>query len=156
MSTSHRSLLSRLHRLAGAAALVFIASFWLATIIVELRGNISEIVLVKTAIAWGLFGLVPALITTGGSGFALSGGKPTGILQTKLRRMKLIAANGILILVPAAISLAVFAQHGRFDGLFAAIQGIELLAGAVNIGLIGLNIRDGLRLRKPVPKPMSA
>ena len=34
MSTSHRSLLSRLHRLAGAAALVFIASFWLATIIV--------------------------------------------------------------------------------------------------------------------------
>lgn len=156
MSIFQRSFLSHLHRIAGAVALVLIAGFWLATVIVELRGHISEIELVKTAIAWGLIGLVPVLITTGASGFAQTGGKLRGILKTKLRRMKMIAANGVVILVPSAITLAIFAQQGRFDGVFVLVQAIELLAGAVNICLIGLNIRDGMRLRGGEQRPIQA
>ncbi|WP_297117830.1 hypothetical protein [Thalassospira sp.] len=148
MSTFNRLLLRRLHRVAGMAALGFIASFWLATVIVELRGNMGEITLVKTAIAWGLIGLIPVLMATGGSGFALSGGTPSGILKTKLRRMQVIAANGILVLAPSAITLAILAQQGRFDGLFVGVQILELLAGLINIWLIGLNIRDGLALAR--------
>jgi hypothetical protein len=39
-------------------------------------------------------------------------------------------------------------------GIFATylLQGIELAAGAVNIGLMGLNIRDGLRLTERLGK----
>ena len=62
--------------------------------------------------------------------------------------MPFIAANGLLILVPAAIFLSVRAQAGMFDGAFYAVQAVELLAGAINVTLIGLNIRDGLRLSR--------
>jgi hypothetical protein len=36
-----------------------------------------------------------------------------------------------------------------FDGAFVAVQALELLAGALNITLLSLNMRDGLRLRRP-------
>jgi hypothetical protein len=62
--------------------------------------------------------------------------------------MPFIAANGLLILVPAAIFLSVRAQAGLFDGAFYAVQAIELVAGAFNVTLIGLSIRDGLRLSR--------
>lgn len=33
-----------------------------------------------------------------------------------------------------------------FDSRFYLVQGLELLTGALNLTLMGLNIRDGLRL----------
>ena len=62
--------------------------------------------------------------------------------------MKFIAANGLLILVPSAVSLAILANLGDMDGLFVPLQAVELIAGGVNLVLIGLNIRDGLRMRR--------
>jgi hypothetical protein len=38
------------------------------------------------------------------------------------------------------------ANAGRFDTLFYGVQGLELVAGAVNVVLLSLNMRDGLRL----------
>ena len=38
------------------------------------------------------------------------------------------------------------AASGSFDASFYMIQGVELVAGAVNIVLMGLNIRDGFLL----------
>lgn len=64
----------------------------------------------------------------------------------KGRRMKAVAANGLLVLLPSAWSLASWANAGRFDGAFYALQGAELLAGAINVTLLVLNLRDGLRL----------
>jgi len=58
----------------------------------------------------------------------------------------LIAANGMLILVPCAIFLDRWAAAGTFDATFYLVQGLEFLAGATNLGLMGLNIRDGLRM----------
>lgn len=60
--------------------------------------------------------------------------------------MPFIAGNGLLILIPAALYLATLASRGEFGGLFYAIQTIELVAGAVNLMLMSLNIRDGFRL----------
>ena len=60
--------------------------------------------------------------------------------------MPVIAFNGLLILVPSAFFLAYKAGSGDFDTSFYAVQALELVAGAVNLSLIGLNIRDGLRL----------
>ena len=39
------------------------------------------------------------------------------------------------------------AATGIFDDWFYAVQGIELAAGASNLALMSLNLRDGLRLR---------
>ncbi len=60
--------------------------------------------------------------------------------------MRLLAANGILILLPSAFALASMADAGRFDALFYGVQVLELAAGAVNVALLALNMRDGLRL----------
>jgi hypothetical protein len=60
--------------------------------------------------------------------------------------MPIIAANGIFILIPAALYLATLASRGEFGTVFYAVQAIELLAGAVNLTLMALNIRDGFRL----------
>ena len=45
---------------------------------------------------------------------------------------------------------------GQFAALFYAVQGIELVAGAVNITLMSLNMRDGLRLSGRLSPPRRA
>ena len=60
--------------------------------------------------------------------------------------MPFIAANGILILLPSAIFLNQWAAAGIFDTQFYVVQGLELLAGAINLTFMGMNIRDGLKM----------
>lgn len=60
--------------------------------------------------------------------------------------MPFIAANGLLILVPAAFYLESKASSGAFDTRFYLVQGVELIAGAANLVMMGLNIRDGLMM----------
>lgn len=136
-----------IHPIAGMIALLTIAIFWLATAISELFLSEAAVVAVKTAIPWGFLLLIPALAVTGGSGFALAKGRRAGLLGTKIKRMPLIAANGVLVLIPAALFLAVKAGAAEFDSVFYAVQTLELVAGAVNISLLGLNMRDGLRMK---------
>ena len=135
-----------IHPLAGVLALLMITTFWLSTAISELFLSETAVVAVKTAIPWGLLLLIPALAATGGSGFFLSRGQREGPVGAKLKRMPLIAANGLLILAPAALFLASKARAGVFDTTFYGVQAVELIAGAVNIALLGLGMRDGMRL----------
>jgi len=136
-----------IHPVAGAIAMLSIATFCLSTALTESFGSHEAIIAVKTAIPWGFLLVIPALMATGGSGFALSTGRRVGLVAAKLRRMPVIAANGALILIPAALFLASKARAGEFDAAFYAVQVIELVTGAVNITLLGLNMRDGLRIK---------
>lgn len=136
----------RIHPIAGALALLTILTFWLSTAFSELLGSEAAVTAGKTTIPWGFFLLVPALAAAGGSGAALSKGRRGGLAGKKLKRMPLIAANGILVLIPAALFLAHKARSGDFDGMFYAVQAVELAAGALNIALLSLNMRDGLRM----------
>lgn len=135
-----------LHPVAASIAFLVILIFWLATALSELSGSVAAIVAVKRAIPWGLLVLIPALILTGASGFRLAGGSADPRILAKKRRMPIIAANGLLVLVPAAFYLAALAGRGTFDTGFYLVQAIELVAGAVNLVLMGLNMRDGLTL----------
>jgi ferredoxin-NADP reductase len=139
-------MLKIVHPAAGLIAILTIATFWLSTALSELFGSEATVVAVKTAIPWGFLILIPALAATGGSGFVWSKGQRQGLVGTKLKRMPFIAANGILVLIPAALFLAFKAQAGEFDTTFYIVQGLELIAGATNITLLGLSIRDGLKL----------
>lgn len=140
-------MLKMIHPVAGAIALLTISTFWLSTLFAELFGSEAFVVSVKTSIPWGFFVLVPALMTVGGTGFVLSKGGRAGVIGVKLRRMPFIAANGLLVLIPAALFLASKARAGEFDTAFYTVQALELLAGVTNITLLGLNMRDGLRLK---------
>ncbi|MBT9289330.1 hypothetical protein [Prosthecodimorpha staleyi] len=139
-------MLKRLHPVAGAIAILMIATFWLSTTLSELFGAPATVVAVKSAVPWGLLVLVPALALTAGTGFKRAGGRRIGLVPAKIGRMPWIAANGVLILVPSALYLAWKAQAGTFDASFYAVQALELAAGACNLVLLGLNMRDGLRM----------
>ena len=134
------------HPIAGALAILTIATFWLSTAVAELFGSQAVVAAVKTAIPWGFLLLIPALAATGGSGFALAKGRRAGLIGAKVKRMPIIAANGILVLIPSALFLASKARAAEFDISFDAVQALELVAGAANITLLALNMRDGLTM----------
>lgn len=134
------------HPLAGGVAILMIATFWLSTAISELSGSEPFVVFVKTLIPWGFIILIPALAAVGGTGFALSGGRSSGLVGKKRKRMPIIAANGVLILIPSALFLAAKAKAGDFDATFYAVQMVELAAGAVNLWLLTKNALDGRKL----------
>ena len=53
-------------------------------------------------------------------------GGRAGLIGAKLKRMPLIAANGILVLIPSALFLASKARAAEFDTGFYAVQALEL------------------------------
>lgn len=137
----------RAHLIAGVLATLTIATFFLSTALVELFGSHEAVATVKSLIVLpGLFILVPAIAATGGSGVYLSKSRQGRLVDTKKKRMPFIAANGLLVLIPCAIVLNRWAVVGQFDTAFYAVQALELLAGAVNLALMGLNIRDGMKM----------
>ncbi len=136
-----------IHLGSAIIATLCIATFFLSTIVVELFGTIAMIATVKSLIvAPGLFILVPAIAVTGVTGFALSTKRKGGLIEAKKRRMPFIGLNGILILLPAAIYLDHLASSGDFGLSFYLVQGLELIAGGVNLALMSMNLRDGLKL----------
>lgn len=139
-------MLKRLHPIAGGLALLTICLFWTSTLMSEIFGTRASITAVKTAIPWGFLVLVPAMAFAGASGFRIGGKWRGALIAAKKRRMPVIAANGVLILIPAALYLSMKAQAGSFDTGFYIVQAAELIAGATNIVLLGLNMRDGLRM----------
>ena len=135
------------HLIAGVIATLCIATFFVSTVIVELLASNAAIATVKSLIVLpGLFILIPAIAATGATGFLLGRGRKGRLLAAKMRRMPFIAANGLLVLLPCAIVLDQWASQGVFSAQFYWLQGVELLAGAVNLFLMGMNFRDGLTL----------
>jgi len=150
-------MMHMLHRLAATVATLCIATFLSTTIVVELFGTAESIANLKSLIVWpGLFILVPAIALAGMSGFSLAKSRGGSIVRRKKRRMPIIGANGVLILIPCAIYLDHVASFGAFDTSFYVIQGVELIAGAVNLVLMGLNIRDGMKISGRFRPPASA
>ena len=137
---------TKLHAIAGTIGFLTIATFWTTTLVSELFGDQASITSVKNFILWGMLVLIPAMAVTAGSGFSLSAGRRGRLVDTKKKRMPIIGANGLLILIPCAFFLAAKANAGEFDTTFYAVQGLELIAGAANLTLMGLNIRDGLKM----------
>jgi len=136
-----------IHLIAAGLATLCIATFFTASLVVELVGNTDAITQAKQLIVFpGLFILIPAMMLTGITGAKLAKQKQGKLTQAKQKRMPVIAANGLLILLPAAIYLEQLARVGTFDNTFYLIQALELVAGAINLSLMGLNIRDGLKM----------
>jgi hypothetical protein len=145
---ARRNWSRKIHPVAGGVAFLTIMAFWVSTVTVELFGPTAAIAPVKQAIAWGLLILVPSIALTGISGFLLGGKSAAPIILAKKRRMPFIGANGLIVLAPSAIALAVLSARGEFGAWFLTIQAVELIAGLVNLALIALNIRDGLALTR--------
>ncbi len=144
---------TKIHAAAGMIGFLTILTFWTSTAWSELFGSPEMIASVKAMILKGMFILIPAMAIVGGSGMSLGGKRTDNRAMAKKKRMPFIGANGLLILVPAAIYLESKASVGAFDTWFYAIQALELVAGATNLTLMGLNIRDGLMMTGRISSP---
>lgn len=134
---------TKIHAIAGVIGFITILLFWASTFFSELLASHETVYIVKTMILKGMFVLIPAMIVVGASGMNLGRKRKDVQARAKKKRMPVIAINGLVILVPAAIYLQAKASQGDFDTTFYAVQVIELIAGASNLILMGLNIRDG-------------
>jgi len=139
---------TKIHAAAGIIGFLIIGIFWTSTVYSELFGSNDDIALVKSMVLQGMFILIPALMIAGGSGVALGRRRIDALGITKKKRMPFIAANGLLILLPAAIYLQSKASAESFDEYFYIVQGLEFIAGATNFILMGLNIRDGFSMTR--------
>lgn len=138
----------KVHAAAASLALLLIITFFSSSLISEIIGDNQLIATIKNAIFYGIWVLVPAMAITGATGAKLAGKVKKGLIGKKMKRMPIIALNGLLVLVPAAIYLRSLALAGDFGTTFYMIQGIELLAGAINITLMSMNFRDGMKVSK--------
>jgi len=136
----------RIHAVAGVIGFLMIFLFWTSTATSEMFASHETIAAVKGLVLKGMFVLIPAMAIVGGSGMAMGRRRKDAPARAKKKRMPLIALNGLLILLPAAWFLSGKASAGEFDATFYAIQAVELIAGAANLTMMGLNIRDGLKM----------
>ena len=143
-----RSRITTLHSAGGAIALLTIAAFWLSALTAELALGPEATRTVRLIIVGALPILIAALATAGATGNRLAGRSKAPIVRRKLLRMKVTALNGLLVLVPSALFLGWKAWAHDFGGAFATVQRVELLTGALNVALLGLNMHDGLRMRR--------
>lgn len=141
-------MIRRLHPVLGGLALALVATFWLSTVIAELTADHATILSVKTAVLYAMILLIPAMAGVGASGFRLGARMKHPLIAAKRRRMPLIALNGLLVLLPSAIFLQGRAATGIFDDWFFVVQGLELAAGALNVTLLALSLRDGRALAR--------
>ncbi|WP_299847009.1 CDGSH iron-sulfur domain-containing protein [uncultured Roseovarius sp.] len=137
---------TRIHAIAGGIGFLMILLFWTSTAISELFASHETIAAVKGLILKGMFILIPAMAIAGGSGTVMGKNRTDAKAVAKKKRMPLIAMNGLLILLPSAWFLAGKAAAGEFDTIFYTVQMVELVAGAANLTMMGLNIRDGLTM----------
>jgi len=112
---------TKIHGFFGLVALFCVLSFWTGTVYVEAFGTLSDIAIVKLSILKGMGVLVPAMMLTGISGFSMKWKGP--MVERKKWRMKIIAANGMLVLLPSAFFLNSLSQQGIFDSWFYGVQG---------------------------------
>ncbi len=87
---------------------------------------------------------MPVLGITGNK---LAGNTKHPTILKKKRRMTFIFLNG-LILIFLAIFLYYRANFGFIDEVFLTAQIAELVFGIINLTLIGMNAKAGLRLSK--------
>lgn len=137
---------TKIHAIAGAIGFLMILVFWTSTALSELFAGQEMVAAVKASILKGMLVLLPAMIIVGGSGMAMGRRRKDAPARAKKKRMPVIALNGLLVLVPAAWFLAGKVAAGEFDGTFYAVQTVELIAGAGNLFMMGLNFRDGLKM----------
>ncbi|WP_149303814.1 hypothetical protein [Pareuzebyella sediminis] len=140
-----RKTIVKAHIIATSIAVLTIGCFFSFSLIAEIIGNQEFIKQVKTGILYCLPVLLFAMPILGITGKKLAGKSQSPIVATKMKRMKFVAFNGI-ILISLAIYLYFRAINNNIDSTFLYVQIIELLFGAINLTLIGLNIKAGMKL----------
>jgi len=138
-----------IHPLAARVTLGLFVLIWGSAVAVGLFADRELLAFVKEVVVWALFILVPIAMITAITGLQLTKVRPGPIAERKRRRLRLITAISLVILLPATLGLDAMAQQGDVDtSVFLIVQGIELVAGLVALVLMGISLRDGLLAKR--------
>ena len=140
-------MIKTIHPLAGALALLTIAAFWPSTAFAELFASEATVIIVKTAIPWSFLALIPALMVAGGSGLYAGGKAAWRYHRYEDQAHAADCSQRHFDPDPLGAIPRTKVSAGEFDTGFYVAQAIELAAGAANIALLGLNMRDGLKMK---------
>jgi hypothetical protein len=134
----------KLHRLFALTTFLTILTFWTSTLITELFFDYKTVLTVKSLIVFpGLFILIPSIIITAiTANLLVKSSDKIELIKSKKARMPIIGVIGGAILLPSAMYLNSLASQQLFDFEFYLFQAIELIAGATNIWLMYLNIKE--------------
>ncbi|MBV7435367.1 hypothetical protein KRX19_10050 [Cardiobacteriaceae bacterium TAE3-ERU3] len=143
-----RQTIRNIHVGAAVLATLGIATFWLSTITAELFMSHDSIATVKMLICCAMFIFIPTMAITGATGMKMGAKSPHPNIVRKRKRMPIIALNGLLVLLPCAIYLNHLASAGQFTTTFYVVQIIEIIAGATNLTMMILSMRDGITLHR--------
>jgi hypothetical protein len=134
--------------MAGMVAMLIIVTFMTATLYSEVSGDASMVLQVKRNIAFpGIEILLLFMVMAGGTGRSLAKNFSNRAVLLKMKRMRIVALNGLLILIPCAFLLARWAEYEPHSLRFYFVQAIEIFAGSVNLVMLILNMKAGIKLR---------
>lgn len=146
MKTPPNALVHWVHRLSALLALFLLSSFWLTTLVSELFLDVGAVVATKRGIVLALTLLVPCLAALNFTGEHMTRRLTGPLVARKRRVLRFMGANAALVLVPSALTLFWLSRDGSLESAFYAVQALELIAGATNLTLLGINIHAGLKL----------
>ena len=144
-----RSSLVRIHLAAAVGALALIATFLVSSAVTELTGSAGDVHSLRQRIVLGLPLLIGCLAAAALTGRRLARNSRAAVIRRKQRRMQVVAAIGIIMLVPCALILDARTAGASAGSVVIALEIAETLAGALNLTLLLLNVRDGRRLSRP-------
>jgi len=135
-----RPILVRVHLAAAVGAVAVVVTFLVSSAVTELIGTAGTVHALRHGIVLGLPLLIACLATAALTGRRLGGRSRAPVVRRKRRRMQVIAATGLVVLVPCAVLLNYQAMP--------ALEITELAAGGLNLALLVLNLRDGRALAR--------
>jgi hypothetical protein len=138
----------RAHKISSMFGFILILSFQISTVVSEALGDHDMIATVKRLILYGICVLIPVMLIAAISGRSLAGGAKHPLILKKMQRMKMIGFNAVMILIPSAVVLYLLSNAGYWGNWFVTVQVLEIISGITNVSLMGLNIRDGIKLRR--------
>ncbi|WP_240008012.1 hypothetical protein [Pseudaquidulcibacter saccharophilus] len=144
-------MISKVHKTAAIVAFLCLVSFWTLSLITEINADKAFFGFVRTYIFYTMFVMIAAIIITAVTGFKIAKKMRGPIIENKKKRMPFIGLNGAIVLLPLAIILFMYSNETILkgqEGMVDTLRLIELIFGAINIILISLNIKDGLKLKR--------
>lgn len=142
-----KSLLSRIHLTAAAGAVAVVIAFLAVSAVTELVGGVGEVRAARQGILLGLPLLIACLATAGITGSRLADRSRSAVVRAKRWRLAAAAVTGLVVLIPCALLLGFPPAAFAGSPQVTALEIIEWAFGSVNLCLLVLNFRAGLRIR---------
>ncbi len=137
------------HPLAARITVCLFLLIWTSAVAAGFFADRELLSFVKEVVVWAMFVLVPVAMITAMTGLMLTRVRPGPITARKRKRLRLIAGVSVAVLLPSMLGLDALAQSDHYDAtLFLVVQGIELTAGLIILGLMGLSVRDGILAKR--------